>query len=113
MYTLQSKFTIERYVTGGGVVPFNKWFGGINDAKAQARIRQRLDRVIEGLFGDCKSVGGSVWELRVDYGPGYRIYYSVIGRSTVLLLCGGDKRKQNADIERAIDYLNDYKRRKP
>jgi len=52
-----------------------------------------------------------VWELRIDYGPGYRLYYSMTGKRIILLLCGGGKRRQNADIERAVTYLKDYKRR--
>jgi putative addiction module killer protein len=64
-----------------------------------------------GNFGDCKAVGGGVWELRIDHGPGYRVYYAMIGQACVLLLCGGDKRRQAADIARAVEYLRDYKQR--
>jgi putative addiction module killer protein len=64
-----------------------------------------------GNFGDCKSLRQGLYELRVDRGPGYRVYYAMIGRECVLLLCGGDKRKQAADIERALEYLKDYKER--
>jgi putative addiction module killer protein len=71
----------------------------------------RLDRIVDGNFGDRKAVGGGVWELRIHYGPGYRVYYSMIGRTCVLLLCGGDKRKQSADIALAIECLADYHRR--
>jgi len=71
-----------------------------------------LDRLISGNLGDCKPVGGGVSELRIDIGPGYRIYYSIIGSACVLLLCGGDKRRQSADIARAIEYLNDYRARR-
>jgi putative addiction module killer protein len=56
-------------------------------------------------------VGGGVWELRIDYGPGYRVYYAMVGQTCVLLLCGGDKRKQASDIAKAIEYLRDYKQR--
>jgi probable addiction module antidote protein len=62
-----------------------------------------------GNFGDCKALREGVSELRIDWGPGYRLYFGRLGRECVLLLCGGDKRKQSADIERAIDYLKDYK----
>lgn len=64
-----------------------------------------------GNFGDCKPVGEGVWELRVDWGPGYRVYYAIVGAEVVLLLCGGDKRKQAADIRRAAEFLKDYRRR--
>jgi putative addiction module killer protein len=83
----------------------------LNDRKAATRIAARLDRLVAGNFGDCKFVGNGVSELRVDYGPGYRIYFGRIGRDIVLLLCGGDKRRQAADIASAMQYLADFKRR--
>lgn len=64
-----------------------------------------------GTFGDCKPLRQGLSELRIDWGPGYRVYYAMIGRECVLLLCGGDKRKQSSDIERALEYLKDYKER--
>jgi putative addiction module killer protein len=64
-----------------------------------------------GNFGDCKPLREGVWELRVDWVPGYRVYYAMIGADRVLLLCGGDKRRQSADIERAIGQWRDYERR--
>jgi len=64
-----------------------------------------------GNFGDCKPVSGGVRELRVDHGPGYRVYYAMEGKQVVLLLCGGDKRRQSADIRRALTFWNDYKDR--
>ncbi len=64
-----------------------------------------------GGFGDCKPLRGGVWELRIDHGLGYRIYYGITGKEIILLLCGGDKRKQSQDIEKAIAYFEDYKRR--
>ncbi len=71
----------------------------------------RMDRLADGNFGDCKPLRDGVWELRIDYGPGYRVYYAMAGRTCLLLLCGGDKRKQAADIDRAVGYWNDYKQR--
>jgi putative addiction module killer protein len=73
----------------------------------------RIDRLQAGNFGDCKSLRGGLFELRIDWGPGYRMYYAMIGRTLtgrtcVLLLCGGDKRKQSSDIRRAGEYLRDY-----
>lgn len=105
-------FTIEYFTDDNGNVVFDKWLDQLSDKQAVARINTRIERIERGTFGDCKPLQNGVWELRIDYGAGYRLYYSMIGKTIVLLLCGGDKRKQNADIERAIDYLNDYKRRK-
>jgi putative addiction module killer protein len=105
------QFEIRRYVNAAGVDVFGEWFGALADRQAKARIRACLDRIGRGLFGDCEPVGEGVWELRVDWGPGYRVYYARAGQAILLLLCGGDKRKQQADISRAKDYWNDYKER--
>ena len=105
-------FTIENFTDANGDAVFDKWRRQLTDKQAVARITTRIERIKCGNFGDCKPLQHGVWELRIDYGAGYRIYYSIVGKTIVLLLCGGNKRKQNADIERAIDYLNDYKRRK-
>ena len=80
---------------------FNKWFDGLRDSLAQKRILIRLGRLELGNFGDAKSVGDGVSELRIPYGPGYRLYYTLRGQELVLLLCGGDKRSQPRDIELA------------
>jgi putative addiction module killer protein len=71
----------------------------------------RIDRLALGNFGDCKPLREGVSELRIDWGPGYRLYYSMLGQTCVLLLFGGDKRKQSSDISRAIANLRDYKER--
>ena len=76
----------------------------------RAKIVARIDRLSAENFGDCKSLGSGLFELRIDWGPGYRIYFAKVGKA-VLLLCGGEKRKQYADIERAIEYLADYRKR--
>jgi putative addiction module killer protein len=83
--------------------------GEAEDVRAQAKIVVRLDRVAAGNFADCKALRSGLCELRIDWGPGYRVYYATVGKSGVLLLAGGDKRKQASDIERAISYLKDYK----
>ncbi|MGO9084102.1 MAG: type II toxin-antitoxin system RelE/ParE family toxin [Candidatus Sulfotelmatobacter sp.] len=102
---------IRRYVTAGGKDIFGEWLAKLNDARAQAKIVIRIDRVAAGNFSDCKPLREGLWELRIDWGPGYRVYYAMIGQRSVLLLAGGDKRKQSSDIERALDYLRDYKER--
>ena len=91
---------------------FDDWLTELADARAQAKIATRINRFAAGNFGDCKSLRQGLYELRVDWGPGYRVYYAMIGKVCVLLLCGGDKRKQAADIERALEYLRDYKERR-
>jgi putative addiction module killer protein len=78
-----------------------EWLAGLADLKARARIAVRIDRLVGGNFGDSKSLGEGLHELRVDWEPGYRVYYGKTETAYVLLLCGGDKRKQFADIKKA------------
>ena len=80
---------------------FRRWLRKLRDRRARARIIVRIERVVEGNFGDHRSVGGGVGELRVDVGAGYRIYYTIRNDAVVILLCGGDKSRQQRDIERA------------
>ena len=102
---------IRHYLSPSGKNIFTDWLDSLRDPQAEARIVARIARLTVGNFGDCRPVREGVWELRIDWGPGYRVYYAKIGRTCVLLLCGGDKRKQSADIDRAVEYLKDYKRR--
>lgn len=102
---------IRRYITSDGRVPFGEWLDSLRDTKAKTNINKRLDRVSLGNLGDYRSVGEGVCELRIDYGPGYRVYFGQIGSTIVLLLCGGDKSTQEQDIRRAIEYWTDYRRR--
>jgi len=102
---------VTAYQTREGQVPFNEWLDELDDQNAVARILARLARVRQGNLGDCKSLGEGVSELRVDYGPGYRVYAGQKGRTLVILLCGGDKRTQERDIQRAKRYWQDYKQR--
>ncbi|MEO7027198.1 MAG: type II toxin-antitoxin system RelE/ParE family toxin [Caulobacteraceae bacterium] len=81
---------------------FREWLESLSDRRAVERIAQRIVRVESGLMGDVKAVGDGVSELRVDHGPGYRVYFVRRGAMLVLLLCGGDKRSQQRDIRRAI-----------
>jgi len=102
---------LRRYITPEGKDVFGEWLAKLKDARAQAKIVVRLDRVALGNFADCKPLRGGLCELRIDWGPGYRVYYAMLGKSCVLLLAGGDKRKQSSDIARAAAYLKDYKER--
>jgi putative addiction module killer protein len=102
---------VRYYVTAAGTNIVEDWLDSLRDERAEARIAARLTRLAAGNFGDCRPLQEGVWELRIDYGPGYRIFYAKLGKTCVLLLCGGDKRKQSADIRRAVLYWKDYKQR--
>ena len=82
---------------------FLTWLDGLSDANAVARILARIRRIERGNPGDARSVGKGVMEMRIDYGPGYRVYYVQRGADVVILLCGGDKHTQQRDIKRAHD----------
>ena len=88
---------------------FESWFNALRDRQAQARINARIRRLSLGNSGDARPVSFGVSELRIDYGPGYRVYYVQRGTALALLLCGGDKRTQDADIKRAIDIARVWK----
>jgi putative addiction module killer protein len=99
------------YLDERGRSPFRDWLEGLRDRQARAKIRVRLNRIRLGNFGDSKSVGGGVSELRIPYGPGYRIYYGRHGDLVVILLSGGDKGAQTNDIALAQTYWEEYQRR--
>jgi putative addiction module killer protein len=107
-----SEQRIRIYQKRDGKRPFSNWFDKLRDRKAQARIDARLARVQLGNFGDTKAVGDGVLELRIDYGPGYWVYLGRDGTTIVILLLGGNKRSQSADIETAKIYWADYRARK-
>jgi putative addiction module killer protein len=90
---------------------FALWLGSLRDIRAVAKITDRLKRASNGNFGDHKSVKGGVYEMRIDYGPGYRVYFFRRGRELVILLCGGDKRNQDDDIARAKRLKEELERR--
>ena len=81
---------------------FAQWLDALRDIRARARVQARIERLASGLAGDVRPVGEGVSELRIDYGPGYRVYFKKIGQQIVVLLAGGDKRTQVADIRTAI-----------
>jgi putative addiction module killer protein len=100
---------IRHYLSASGKDIFESWVGGLKDTRGRAAVLKRLDRVEEGLFGDHRYVGEGVWELRINFGPGYRVYYGEDGLSIVLLLMGGDKRSQDEDIDQARKFWVDYR----
>lgn len=86
---------------------FTDWFAGLRDREARARITARIRRLSLGNPGDVKPVGSGVSEMRIDYGPGYRVYFVGRGDTVVVLLCGGDKRHQDRDIARALEMAQE------
>jgi putative addiction module killer protein len=86
---------------------FADWFAGLRDREARARITVRIRRLSLGNPGDVKPVGGGVSEMRIDYGPGYRVYFVRRGDTVIVLLCGGDKRNQDRDIARALELARE------
>ncbi len=105
-------FELEYYISATGKIPFKEWLEGLRDVSARAKIRVRLDCVRLGNLGNIRAVGEGVRELKVDYGPGYRVYFAQEGAHIILLLLGGDKSNQEKDIEAAKKSWNDHKRRK-
>ena len=105
-------FELRHFLNDAGNDVFENWLDSVRDLRAQAAILARLDRLELGAFGDTKMVGGGVAELRIDVGAGNRVYHARRGQSILLLLCGGDKSTQAADIKRAIKYLGEFDRRK-
>ncbi len=81
---------------------YAKWLNGLRDVRARARVLVRVERLAAGNPGDVRPVGAGVSEIRIDYGPGYRVYYKIQGRTVVVLLAGGDKRTQSDDVETAL-----------
>src|SRR5205809_7053977 len=102
---------IRHYLSRAGRDVFDDWLSRLADPRLQAKIANRINRLAAGNFGDSKALGQGLFELRIDWGPGYRVYYAMLGRWCVLLLCGGDKRRQSSDIDRALEYFKDYKER--
>ena len=105
---MSQQYEIVHYEENGRDV-FERYLSSIRDKKASVAITRRVDRIEEGYFGEHKPCRSGVWELVIDYGPGYRVYYSIIGNTVVLLLCAGDKSSQQRDIDRAVEYLKNYK----
>ncbi len=102
---------VLHYLTADGEDVYQNWLDELRDARTRVVIQRRADRLATGNFGDNKFCRDGVWELRIDFGPGFRVYYAVAGETIVLLLTGSDKRGQRAEIDRAVDYWKDWQRR--
>jgi len=110
---MEPKYVIEEYIAENGGTPFGTWLLGLKDKRSQAKIRARLTRAALGNFGDWKPIKGAagLCEMREHYGPGFRVYYSVIGQTVVLLLAGSTKKDQKKAIAAARARLADYEAR--
>ena len=101
---------VRVYETSTGNTPFHEWLNGLRDEKGRAVIRTRIVRLELGNFGDCEPVGEGVLELKIDFGPGYRVYCAEEGPKIILLLIGGDKKTQPRDIKTAKRYWQEYRK---
>lgn len=102
---------VQRYITVDGRIPFAEWLDSLRDHNVRGKINQRIKRVSLGNLGNYRSVGEGVCELKIDYGPGYRVYFGQVGLTIILLLCGGDKSTQEQDIRKAQEYWKNYHER--
>ena len=105
-------FDIQIYSAESGVEPYVEWLVALPDRQAKSRVVMRVNRMAGGNLGDVKPVGQGVWEGRIDYGPGCRVYYAQAGKRLLLLLLGGDKRTQQSDIETAQRHWADWQQRR-
>ena len=102
---------VVRYTKNDGSQPFGEWLSNFRDMQARIAIRRRIDRLAMGNTGNSKALRGGLCELKIEMGPGYRIYFGNHGQTVVVLLCGGDKRSQDSDIVLAAQYWDDWKQR--
>jgi len=102
---------VTQYETEDGKVPFQRWFSSLA-TRAALKVRTAVAQMEAGNFGDHKSVGGGVWERRINFGKGYRVYFAKDGDELVILFCGGTKARQQSDIDKAKEYWSEYKKRK-
>ena len=100
------------YVSESGKCYFEEWLENLKDIRGKAIVKARIRRITLGNPGDFKSLGQGIYELRIEYGPGYRLYYGEDGNTIIIFLCGGDKDSQRRDIDKAYKFWNDYRRRK-
>ncbi len=104
-------YQLQHYTSVAGEDLFGKWLNGLRDPLTRARVAARLIRLENGNLGDCKFIKEGVWELRLDFGSGYRIYYAMAGKNILLLCEGGDKRTQPTDIKMAINRWAEWQSR--
>ena len=102
---------IRRYITSEGKILIDEWLNSFRDSKTKAIINARVNRVKNGNLGDYRSLGESIYELKINYGSGYRVYFANVGSEIILLLHGGDKSTQDRDIRKAKEYWRDYEQR--
>ena len=102
---------VLHYQSETGKIPYREWINALKDKLGKAHILERIDRAEEGNLGKHRSVGGGVVELKIDFGPGYRVYLGQVGEELIILLCGGDKSNQDKEIRLAQKYWEDYRRR--
>lgn len=103
-----SPIEILEYQNDEGKCPFLLWMNSLRDIQARAIIRKRLNRIRIGNLGVVRNLGEGIWEIKIDFGPGYRIYYGEDGKKIIVILCAGDKKSQNRDIVTAKKYWKDY-----
>ena len=106
-----TEITVLHYLTASGACPYREWFDSVTDGTTRAAALARINRVRAGTLGDWKILGEGVFELRIDHGPGYRIYFGRDGSSVVILLTAGEKKSQKRDIKNAKEYWQDYEKR--
>ena len=101
--------TIRYYVLPSKISPFKEWFCSLKNSKTKSIVRTRINRVILGNLGDCRSLGEAIYELKIHYRPGIRLYFGVVEDIIIILLLGGTKKSQKQDIEKAKEYWQDFK----
>jgi len=109
---IEIKYKIQVYRTDQGKIPFIDWLEDISDTRTKQKIQVSIDRIALGNLGKTRSLGEGIHEIKINYGPGYRVYFGREGDSLVILLCGGDKSRQNEDIKKAKKYWKDFKRKR-
>ena len=108
---MESSIDVRDFVDANGISPFTQWFNEL-DAQAAAKVATNVARMASGNFSNSKSISGGVYECRIDFGPGYRVYFGKDGEKIIILLGGGTKKKQNVDIKKAHELWKEYKKRK-
>ena len=102
---------VRNYITPDGHNPFREWLTSLKDKKTRVIIEKRIERLHRGNLGDVRKLNGDLYELRIHYGAGHRVYFGDLGGVIVLLLCGGAKRTQQRDVQKAKSYWEEFKRR--